>query len=294
MQIDHGLAARSASLAPPVTRRRVRVAAVLLPLVGLALAVVAVFPVLYMFSASLMQPEQVGSTPLQLLPHPVRWRNFGDIFSQFNIGHYLVNSVFVAACVVLLNLFFCSLTGYSLAKFRFPGQKLIFGFILSTIMVPFNVIIVPLYVVIRSLGWINTPQALIAPFAISAFGVFLMRQFIVAIPDDYLDAARVDGAHEVGIYWRIVIPLSRAGLMTLAILIFVDNWDQFLWPLIVLNSDTWKTLPLGLAQFLSEYGSAWNLLMAAAVLATLPVLLVFVLMQRGFMQGFSGLAGLKG
>src|SRR5207248_7303336 len=173
MQIDHGLEAPNVSLAPPVSRRRVRMAPFLVPLVGLALAVVAVFPVLYMFSASLMQPDQVGSTPLQLLPHPVRWRNFGDIFSQFNIGHYLVNSVFVAACVVLLNLFFFSLTGYSLAKFRFPGQELMFGLILATIIIPFNVIIVPLYVVIRSLGWINTPQALIAPFAISAFGVFL-------------------------------------------------------------------------------------------------------------------------
>ena len=282
-----------ASIRAPM-RRRSTVSAFVYPLIGVIVATVSVFPVLYLFSAAFMQPDQIFSTPLQLVPRPPRPQNFVDIFSQFNIGHYLLNSVMVTTSVVVLNLFFCSITGYSLAKFRFPGRNIIFLFILSTMMIPFNVIIVPLYVVIRNLGWINTPQALIVPFMISAFGGFLMRQFIGDIPDEYLDAARIDGAHEIGIYLRIIVPLAKPALSTLAILTFVDNWDSFLWPLIVLNSDTWKTLPLGLAQFLSDYGNLWNLLMAASVLATLPILVVFVVLQRGFLEGFSAISGLKG
>ena len=289
MQIDRDLAA-----ARPAVHIRIKTTDIAFPAIGLVLAIVSVFPVLYMFSASLMQPSQIFSVPLQLVPQPPRPQNFVDIFAQFNIGHYLRNSLLFTSCVVLLNLFFCSLTGYSLAKFRFPGRRVIFLFILSTMMVPFNVIVVPLYAVVRSLGWIDTPQALIVPFMITAFGVFLMRQFIGDIPDEYLDAARSDGAHEVGIYWRIVLPLAKSALTTLAILVFVDNWDSFLWPLIVLNSDTWKPLPLGLAQFLSNYGNAWTLFMAACVLATIPLLVVFIVLQRGFLQAFSGLSGIKG
>jgi multiple sugar transport system permease protein len=289
MQIDRDLAA-----ARPAAHIHIKTTDIAFPAIGLVLAIVSVFPVLYMFSASLMQPSQIFSVPLQLVPQPPRPQNFVDIFAQFNIGHYLRNSLLFTSCVVLLNLFFCSLTGYSLAKFRFPGRRVIFLFILSTMMVPFNVIVVPLYAVVRSLGWIDTPQALIVPFMITAFGVFLMRQFIGDIPDEYLDAARIDGAHEVGIYWRIVLPLAKSALTTLAILVFVDNWDSFLWPLIVLNSDTWKPLPLGLAQFLSNYGNAWTLFMAACVLATIPLLVVFIVLQRGFLQAFSGLSGIKG
>ena len=291
MQTDRSLVATRPAARP---RAHVKMTDVLFPLIGLVLGLVAVFPVVYMFSASLMQPNQIFSVPLQLVPQPPRPQNFVDIFAQFNIGHYLRNSLLFTSCVVLLNLFFCSLTGYSLAKFRFPGRRVIFLFILSTMMVPFNVIVVPLYAVVRSLGWINTPQALIVPFMITAFGVFLMRQFIGDIPDEYLDAARIDGAHEVGIYWRIILPLAKSALTTLAILVFVDNWDSFLWPLIVLNSDTWKPLPLGLAQFLSNYGNAWTLFMAACVLATIPLLVVFIVLQRGFLQAFSGLSGSKG
>ena len=291
MQTDRSLVATRPAARP---RAHVKMTDVLFPLIGLVLGIVAVFPVVYMFSASLMQPNQVFSVPLQLVPQPPRPQNFVDIFAQFNIGHYLRNSLLFTSCVVLLNLFFCSLTGYSLAKFRFPGRRVMFLVILSTMMVPFNVIVVPLYAVVRSLGWIDTPQALIVPFMITAFGVFLMRQFIGDIPDEYLDAARIDGAHEIGIYWRIVLPLAKSALTTLAILVFVDNWDSFLWPLIVLNSDTWKPLPLGLAQFLSNYGNAWTLFMAACVLATIPLLVVFIVLQRGFLQAFSGLSGIKG
>jgi ABC-type glycerol-3-phosphate transport system permease component len=279
---------------PRIKRHRIKPKQVILPIVALAFALANLVPVLYLFSASFMQPTQIFTIPLQLIPNPPRPQNFADVFQQFSIGHYLWNSVWVASTVVLLNLFFCSLTGYSLAKFNYPGRSLIFMFILCTMMIPFNVIVVPLYVVMRNLNWIDTPQALIAPFAISAFGVFLMRQFIYGIPDEYFEAARIDGAHEILIYLRIVIPLSKPALTTLAILVFVDNWDQLLWPLIVLTSNSWETLPLGLANFIGNYSNLWTLLMAASVVATLPVLFVFLALQRYFLEGLSTLGGIKG
>lgn len=275
-------------------RGRLSLRPALFLVVSLVIAAVSIAPVAYLFSASLMQPSQIFSVPLQLVPHPPRLQNFVDIFVHYNIGHYLFNSSIVAFCVVSLNLLFCSLTGYSLAKFRYPGRELIFVFILATMMVPFNVIVVPLYTVVRSLGWIDTLQALIVPGMMTAFGVFLMRQFIGDIPDEYLDAARIDGAYEFTIYWRIIIPLTKPALATLAVLILVDNWDSLLWPLIVLSSDTWKTIPLGLTQFLSIYGNQWSLLMAAAVVATGPLLIAFFVLQRYFQQGLSALSGIKG
>jgi ABC-type glycerol-3-phosphate transport system permease component len=281
-------------MGPRIKPQRIKPKQVILPIVALAFALLNIVPVAYLFSASLMQPTQIFTVPLQLVPNPPRPQNFADVFQQFSIGHYLWNSIWVASVVVLLNLFFCSLTGYSLAKFNYPGRSVIFMFILCTMMIPFNVIVVPLYVVMRNLNWIDTPQALIAPFMISAFGVFLMRQFIYAIPDEYFEAARIDGAHEILIYLRMVIPLSKPALTTLAILVFVDNWDQLLWPLITLTSNTWETLPLGLANFIGNYSNLWTLLMAASVVATVPVLVVFLALQRYFLEGLSTLGGIKG
>jgi multiple sugar transport system permease protein len=256
-------------------------------------AIIVVTPVIWMFSASFMTKEDVLATPINLIPPKWRFVNYVEIFTGFNIGHYFINSVIVTTAVVLLNLLFSSLVGYSLAKFDYPGKNLIFLFILATIIVPFNVIVVPLYVIVRSFGWINSLQALIVPNAMTAFGIFLMRQFIIDVPGDYMDAARIDGASEFGIFLRIVAPLCKPALTTLAIITFVSDWDSFLWPLIVLTTDRFKTLPLGLAKFRDQYSTQWHLLMAAAVVAVLPVLTLFMVMQRRFITGMSGLAGLK-
>jgi multiple sugar transport system permease protein len=153
--------------------------------------------------------------------------------------------------------------------------------------------VVPLYLIVRQFGWIDTYQALILPFAMSAFGIFLMRQFIVSIPDDYIAAARVDGASEIRIFLEIIVPLSRPAMTTLAILVFVQNWDEFLWPLVVVSSDDLRTLPIGLAKFLGQYQNQWNLLMAGAVVAALPVVLLFLFLQRRFLESLSGLSGIK-
>jgi multiple sugar transport system permease protein len=256
-------------------------------------AVIFVTPILWMLSASFMERSAVTASPVNLLPPIWRPENYTEIFTRFDLGRYFGNSLFVTGTVVLSNLFFCALTGYSLAKFRYPGRGLIFTFILATMMVPFNVILIPLYLLVRSFGWVDTYQGLILPYAMTAFGIFLMRQFIVSIPDDYIAAARVDGASELRIFVQIILPLSRPALITLAILTFVANWDEFLWTLIIIPSAEKRTLPLGLAQFLQQYGNEWHLLMAAAVVAALPVIVLFLALQKPFLNSLGGLSGLK-
>jgi multiple sugar transport system permease protein len=254
---------------------------------------VFLLPALWMVSASLMERADLLSSPAKLLPPRVRLQNYVEIFTEFDLGHYFFNSVFVTGSIVVLNVLFCSMVGYSLAKFDYPGKNLIFSFIMVTIMVPFSAILIPLYLIVRSFDWINTYQAQIAPFAMTALGVFLMRQFLMAIPDDYIDAARVDGASELGIFFRIVLPLSGPALTTLAILTFVSYWDEFLWPLVVTTTDQYRPLTVGLARFQEQYQTQWHLLMAGAVVAALPVVLLFLVLQRRFFAAMGGLSGLK-
>jgi multiple sugar transport system permease protein len=254
---------------------------------------VFVLPVLWMVSASFMTRQDILSAPVKLLPPVWRPENYLEIFADFNLGRYLLNSVFVTGSIVVLNVFFGSMVGYGLAKFDFPGKNLVFGFILATIMVPFTAILIPLYLIVRAFSWINTYQALIVPFGMTAIGIFLMRQFMLSIPDDYLDAARVDGASELGIFFRIVLPLSGPGMTTLAILTFVTYWDEFLWPLVVTTTDDYRPLTVGLAKFLEQYQTEWNLLMAGAVVAALPVVVLFLVLQRRFFAAMGSLSGLK-
>ena len=254
---------------------------------------IIILPVLWMVSASFMTRADVLSTPVKLLPPVWQPQNYLQVFTDFKIGRYFLNSAIVTGSVVLLNLIFCSLAGYSLAKFDYPGKQVIFMFIMSTVMVPFAVILIPLYLIVQSFGWINTYQGLILPFTMSAFGIFMMRQFMLGIPDDYIDAARIDGASELGIFARIVLPLSRPAVITLAILTFVSIWDEFLWALIITTTDEYRTLPIGLSKFLEAYQNEWHLLMAGAVVAATPLVILFIMMQRRFLEGMAGLSGLK-
>lgn len=256
-------------------------------------AVLVLGPVLWMVSASLMSRADVTSVPVNLLPPTWNWGNYLELFQDFNIGRYFVNSSVVAFFVVLLNLLFCSLVAYSLAKFRFPGRDVIFFSILATIMIPFVVIIIPLFSLARDFSLINSYIGLIAPFAMSGFGVFLMRQFILGIPDAYLEAARIDGASELWIFFRIILPLCKPALTTLAIITFTANWDEFLWPLIATTNAEYRTLPIGLAQFQAQYGNEWHLLMAGATVAALPLLALFVSLQGQFLNSGAGITGLK-
>jgi multiple sugar transport system permease protein len=256
-------------------------------------AIVFSVPMLWMVAASFMTTGEIFSTQTRFFPSSIQFDNYVEVFTRFNFQRYLLNSIFVTGTIILLNLVFCPLVGYSLAKFRYPGRNILFGFIMATVMVPFTAILIPLYLTVRSLGWINTYQAMITPFAMSAFGIFLMRQFMRAIPDDYVDAARIDGASELLIYVRVVLPISQPALVTLALITFIGNWDELLWPLIVTNSDALRTLPIGLTKFVEAYQTRWELIMAGSVVAALPAVGVFLLMQRRFLAGMASLSGLK-
>lgn len=256
-------------------------------------AIVISMPALYMVSASLMSSQDFFAAQVRLLPSSLYLQNYVEVFSVFNFGNYLKNSFIVTGAVVLLNLIFTPMVGYSLAKFDFPGKTVLLLFVLATIMIPFTAILIPLFLIIRSFGWVNSYPGLVMPFAMSAFGVFLMRQFILAVPDDYIDAGRIDGASELRIYFQIVVPLIQPALITLAIVVFVASWDEFLWMLIVTTGDALRTLPVGLAKFVEQYRTRYELMMAGSVVAAAPVVLLFLAVQRRFLQGMAGLSGLK-
>lgn len=250
-------------------------------------------PFLYMISTSLKTVNDVFIVPVQWIPRALHWSNYVDGWNAQPFGRYFFNSVFVATCVTILNLLTCSLAGYSFAKFQYIGRNVFFSFVLATLMVPYVSMVVPLFLVVKDLGWVNSYAGLIIPAGTSAFGIFLLRQHMLAIPDELLSAARIDGAGEVRIFWQIVLPLSRTALSALAIFIFTSNWDSFLWPLLVVQSDSLRTLPLGIAAFNSSYSTNYPELMAVALLAMLPVLILFLVLQRNFIEALT-LSGVKG
>jgi multiple sugar transport system permease protein len=198
----------------------------------------------------------------------------------------------VAVVATASELFFDSLAGYALAKLKFPGRTIILFVILSTLMIPTEMLIIPWFMMFTKLRWIDTYLALMVPGLISAFGVFLMNQFMSSVPDDLLDAARIDGLREFGIWWRIALPVVRPALAALAILVFLGNWNAFLWPVIAIESSAMRTLPVGIALLSGEAGAEWQLIMAAASLAVVPVLAVFVFFQRHIVEGIA-LSGMK-
>jgi ABC-type glycerol-3-phosphate transport system permease component len=256
-------------------------------------AALILLPFVYMVSTSFKSTGEVFKTPIQWLPSELRWDNYKTPLREHPIGHYFKNSLFVGVSVTLLNLLTCSLAGYSFAKFRYPGRDLMFGVVLATMMVPLASMIIPLFMVVKSLGWIDSYLGLIIPAGTSAFGIFLMRQHMVSIPEDLLDAARLDGSSEPRIFLGIVLPMSRTALSSLAIFIFMWNWDSFFWPLLVTTDEQYRTLPLGIALFESSYGTNYPQLMAVAFLAMLPVLIVFLVLQRNFIEALT-MSSVKG
>jgi multiple sugar transport system permease protein len=256
-------------------------------------AALILLPFVYMVSTSFKSTGEVFKTPIQWLPSELRWDNYKTPLREHPIGHYFKNSLFVGVSVTLLNLLTCSLAGYSFAKFRYLGRDLMFGVVLATMMVPLASMIIPLFMVVKSLGWVDSYLGLIIPAGTSAFGIFLMRQHMVSIPDDLLDAARLDGSSEPRIFLGIVLPMSRTALSSLAIFIFMWNWDSFFWPLLVTTDEQYRTLPLGIALFESSYGTNYPQLMAVAFLAMLPVLIVFLVLQRNFIEALT-MSGVKG
>lgn len=213
--------------------------------------------------------------------------NYRNLWKTVPYNRYFINSVFIATASTLLTLFFCSLGGYAFAKYQFRGQKILFGILLASMMVPFQVLLVPLFGLMYDIGWLNSYKAIIIPFSVGAFGVFLMRQFIVTIPSELLDAARIDGCSEFAIYYRIILPIIKPALGALTIYSFLGSWNGYLWPLIILRDEAKYTLPIGLANLVGIYRQDYGMLMAGTLLSLMPIVILFLAMQREFVQGIT-------
>jgi multiple sugar transport system permease protein len=257
-----------------------------------ALAFVFLIPILWMTVMSFQEGGKMFDLRTEWIPAIWHFENYPNAISRAPFVRYFINSGIVSVTVMAANVVFCTLAGYGLAKFHFRGSGLVLLLILSTLMLPLEVTLVPTFLIVHKFEWINTYQGIVAPLLIDAFGVFLMRQSIISIPSDYIEAARIDGAGELRILLQIIVPQCLPALSVLAIFSFRDSWDQFLWPLTVVSVDRLRTYPLGLVQFGEEYGNPATEQMAIAVLATLPVFLLFMILQRSVNRGF-GLSGLK-
>lgn len=249
-----------------------------------------VFPFVWMISSSLKMPADIYS--LSLVPPKFTLSNYRTVLEETRYLRWFLNSLVIAFITTLSVAFFASLSGYALAKFKFPGQTAIFILILSTLMVPTEMLVIPWYMMAIEFHWTNSYWGIMFPGVISAFGVFLMRQFFSGVPNDLIDAGRLDGFSEFRIFWKIAIPQVKPAIAALCIFTFLGNWNAYIWPLIVIRSDEMRTLPVGIAFFSSESGSAFHLIMAAAALATIPVLTVFLIFQRQIIKGIV-LTGLK-
>ena len=264
-------------------------------LLWLCLALLVLFPFYWGLMTSFKPLPEVSTDP------PIFWprkfsavANYSLVLTEIPMGRYFLNSLYVAGVSTVAVLFTSSLGGYIFEKFRFPGKELLFIGIVATMMIPFPVRVIPVYLVFRSLGLLNTLPGLYVAALMSAYGIFLMRQFMKGIPSELLDAARIDGSAEFSIYATIVLPLCKPALSALGIFHFMSSWDSFLWPLLVIDSMSKQTIPLGLAQYRHTFGAwEWHKIMASAMMAMIPVVIVFLIGQRQFIEGIT-LTGLKG
>jgi multiple sugar transport system permease protein len=261
---------------------------------------VLIFPFFWLVVTSLETPSEALHFPPVLIPHAIRFANYSDALASAPFVRFMINSAVVAVATVLCNLVLCTLAGYAFARFRFLGRTALFAVIMATLMVPFQVTMIPQFIITKWLGvhvlagvGINHIGALILPNAATAFGIFFLRQFFRTMPLEYEESARVDGASRLTVLTRIVLPLAAPPLATLAALTFLDSWNNFLWPLIAITSTNQMTLPLGLATFQGAHATEWTLLMAGNVMSLIPMLIVFFVAQRYFIRSVAatGLAG---
>jgi multiple sugar transport system permease protein len=257
-------------------------------------ALLFLLPLIWMISTASKPVEETNLPEFYLLPSRFQMlENFQSAFQRIPLARYFGNSILVTVTATAGELVFCSMAGYSFARFNYPGKNVLFAFVLATLMIPFYVVVVPLYVVVHRLGMLDTYPALILPFMVGAFGIFLMRQFMLTLPNELLDAARIDGAGELTIFARIVIPLCGPALATLTIFTFLARWDDFVWPLLVIHRSDMYTVPLGLTYFQSEYLAFWNEQMAASLIALVPSFAMVLGFQRYYVRGVV-MSGIKG
>jgi len=268
------------------------------------MSIVAFFmliPFFWMLSTSLKAVGEVFEYPPRWLPSTFHWENYRTVWNIVPFARYMLNSFIVSTSVTILHLIIASLSAYAFARLEFPGRDKLFLLYLATLMIPGQVTMIPNFILVKILGWTDTYAGLILPNAFTAFGVFLLRQFFLTIPKEYEDAAKIDGASYFQIYLKVILPLAIPGISTLAIFTFVFQWNNLLWPLIVVNRESMKTvnresmktITIGLASFQGMYGTSWNLLMAAAVMGVLPSAIAFFIGQRYLIKGIT-LTGLKG
>jgi multiple sugar transport system permease protein len=250
--------------------------------VGVALTL---FPLLWMFSVSFMPAMEATRFPPRLFPETVTFEHYRTLFAQLDLALYMANSAGLAAAITLISLLLNSMAGYAFAKLRFGGRDLLFKLLLAAMVIPGQVAMLPLFLMLKEMGLINTYAGVIVPGMASIFGIFLIRQYAQSIPDSLLDAARIDGAGELRIYWSLVLPLCKPILVTLAIFTFMGAWNDFMWPLIILTDSDLYTLPVALANLLGEHVQDTELMMAGSVLTLLPVMLVFLFLQKYYIEG---------
>ncbi len=252
----------------------------------IAIAWCALFPILWALSGSLKSEAEVAEPGL--LPSRPHWSNYGEVFTLMPFWRMLLNTVVYAACITAGQVFFCSLAGYAFARLRFRGRDTLFVLYLATLMVPLTVIVIPQFILMRTFGWTDTPWAMIVPGLFgTAFGTYLMRQFFRTLPTDLENAAILDGCSPWQIYWRILLPQVRPAVLVLAVFTWVNVWNDFLWPLVMIQRSSIATLTLGLVWMQGQYVARWPVLMAASILILLPLVAVYAIVQRSFVRGIA-------
>jgi ABC-type glycerol-3-phosphate transport system permease component len=264
------------------------VPAVVVPVLVTVGAVGMLIPIFWMLSTSLKPLTEVFALPVQWWPAEPRWENYWSAWNRFPFGRYFANSLIVSFSVTVLNVVLSGFAGFALAKYRFFGRRVLFLAILATLMLPIEALMVPTFLIVKELSWLNSYQGLIVPAAADAFGVFLMRQTMLHVPDSLIEAARIDGASELRIYFQVVMPLLWPATLTLAIFVWRETWDAFVWPLLVVSQDQLRTVPIGLHRFQEENLTTYNEVMAMSFVVMLPLALMFFCFQRAFIQGIAG------
>ena len=255
-------------------------------------ALVVAFPLYWMFATAVRPKKEIFSGGFDLVPSTLVWSNFSDAWNKLPWDQFYINSIAIAAIAVPITVFINLLAGYTFAKYKFPGRDILFLLMISTLMIPIQVIMVPEFLIVAKLGWVNTWWGVLVPRAAEAFGLFMVRQFMVSIPDELIEAARLDGAGEFTIFRRVVLPLSWPVIAVLSIFTFMWRWNDFAWPLVVLQEQSAYTVPLGLNLMQGQYFTDWTGLMSMSLLSIIPMMLVFVFFQRYFIQGIAS-TGLK-
>ena len=253
--------------------------------------VTMIMPIVFMLSTSFKWPHEIYN--LRIIPKDPTLENYTFVLEDGRFYGWFINSLIIATATTVSAVIFDSLVGYTLCKFRFRGRSIVFVAILSTLMIPTEMLVIPWYIMSRDFGWLNSYWGIMFPGMMTAFGTFLMKQFFESVPDDFLEAARIDGLNEFQIWWSVAMPLVTPALSALAIFVFLGNWTAFIWPLIVTNNPDLYTLPVGLTTFSVEQDVEWELIMTGAALATIPTLVVFLIFQRYIIRGVV-MAGLKG